>query len=72
MTKKLICCTTTLSKVFESVRETGECVICYEIFENRGVKCKVCKNVFHDGCLVAAIAATKKCPVCRAEVDLDC
>ena len=63
-------CDEVISKAFERVGETGECVICYETFEN-GLKCVVCKNVFHHGCLAFAVTMTKKCSTCRAEVDLD-
>ena len=59
-----------MSEAFERVGEGGECVNCYEAFEN-GRKCVVCKNVFHHGCLVVAVGVTKKCPMCRAEVDLE-
>ena len=59
-----------MNKAFERVGEGEECVICYEAFKI-GQKCVVCGNVFHHGCLVIAVDVSKKCPMCRAEVDLE-
>ena len=47
-------CDKVMNKAFERVGEGGECVICYEAFEN-GWKCVVCRNVFHRGCLAIAV-----------------
>ena len=63
-------CDKVMNKTFERVEEGGECVVCYEAFEN-GWRCVVCRNVFHRGCLAVAVDVTKKCSMCRAEVDLD-
>ena len=63
-------CNKAISRGFERVGGTGECVICYEAFEN-GWKCVVCRNVFHPGCLAVAVDVTKKCSLCRAEVNLE-
>ena len=62
----------TEKKVFESfshVFEEGECVICYDNFED-GLKCMRCKNIFHYGCLDIVLSKYQKCPVCRASCEI--
>ena len=61
--------TSKLNNFFDSVTgRGGECVICLEKV-NMGSKCKICENVFHNGCLGAAVGMTNKCPLCRTKIE---
>ena len=61
--------TSTIGKFFDPFTGRGECVICMEEFQDVGLKCKICKNVFHSGCLGVAVGMTDKCPICRTEIE---
>jgi hypothetical protein len=45
-------------------RSDKNCVFCMSQL-NKGVKCPVCKNVFHTHCLVKLLNKNKKCPECN-------
>ena len=61
-----------LDKSFPFVIEEDEkCVVCLDDINSCGRKCARCKNIFHSGCIEIILLKYKKCPVCRASVDLE-
>ena len=61
-----------LGKSFPFVIEEDEkCVVCFDDINSWGRKCARCKNIFHSGCIEIILFKYKKCPVCRASVDLE-
>ena len=51
--------------------ESEKCVVCYDEFlDNEKIKILPCKHLFHGGCIDTWLVQNKKCPVCKADVNV--